>query len=392
MKKFVFLIVCVSMLFGSVYAQTRHTANTKIYYAVDKKPFFPGGNQARLAFFARHIRYPQDALNNHITGKVYASFIVEPDGSISHIKILKGLGYGCDAEFKRLILLMPKWKPGIVGGKPVRSYVTQVISFRMEGSVSQEEKIYTRVDSLPVFAVGKAGIEHFLISHLWYPKRTVKRQVVDTVFVSFVVERDCRIKHLKLIRPKAKKDAYNYEALRVVSLLPVLHPAILHGKPVPVKLYVPVVFDHKNVDMKGGHYKTVEYNFMEYKYFVPKGHLPVIYVPGEKDTTRRIYTHKKLDKMPQFPGGLSHLMHYLTEHIKYPAAALDKGCSGTVVLSFVVETDGSISNIKVLMGVCPLLNTEAVKVVEGMPKWVPGRLKGKPVRVSFNLPVRFSIN
>ena len=390
MKKFIFLFFCVPMLFGGVSAQNRPTANTKIYYNFDKKPSFPGGNQARLTFFARHIRYPQDALNNNISGKVYASFIVEPDSSITHIKILKSLGYGCDAELKRLILLMPKWNPGIVGGKPVRSYVTQVVSFQMKNPSTQKGKIYTKVDSLPVLAVGKAGIEHFLISHLWYPKRTVKRQVTDTVFVSFVVEPDSSIKQLELIPPKAKKNAYDYEALRVVSLLPVLRPAMLHGKPVPVKLYVPVVFDHKNVDMKGGHYKTEEYNFMEYKYFVPKGHLPVFYVPG-KDITGRIYTYETLDKKPQFPGGLSELMRYLTEHIKYPAAARDKGCSGTVILRFVVETDGSISNVKVLMGVCPSLNTEAVKVVSGMPKWIPGRLKGKPVRVLFNLPVRFSM-
>ncbi len=390
MKKYFVFILCVSLLFGNFTARAQQPADTAVHYAVDRKPDFPGHHEAYLQFVATLLHYPKEAKEKGISGKVFISFVVERDGSLSHLKILKGIGYGCDTEVLRVFRLMPKWNPGLVKGRPVRAYAARMVSFLMKKPAVPDNNIYTHVDSLPVFAVGKEGVEHFLLSHLWYPKRTVKHDKTDTVKVSFVVEKDRTITNLKLMPEKQNKDAYDYEALRVVSLLPVAHPAILNGKPVRERLYVPVVFDHKNVVLKGGHYKTVGYNFMEYKYFVPKGHLPVIYVPGE-DITERVYTHEKLDKMPQFPGGLLHLMRYLSEHIKYPAAAMDNGCSGTVVLHFVVETDGSISNIKVLMGVCPSLDNEAIKVVSGMPKWIPGHIKGKPVRVSFNLPVKFSM-
>jgi TonB family protein len=398
-KRFFLLISCVLIFFGSIYAQNVSVADTTIHYAFNKKPVFPGGDQARIAFLARHIHYPQDALDHAISGNVYTSFIVEPDGSISHIKILRGLGYGCDAEAKRVLSLMTKWNPGLVKGKPVRSYVTQVISFQMKDN----EKAYTHVDQLPVFAVGKAGIEHYLTNHLWYPAQMVKRQEVDTVLVGFEVGPYGLISHLRLIPPKAKKDAYDYEALRVVPLLPVLHPAMLHGKPVAVKLYVPVVFDHQNIRLRGGMYKTVKYDAVKFRYFIPKGHLPEMYkvekkdrllqFPGRNektDTTGPIFS--VVDKMPQFPGGLTYLMRYLKENIKYPVDARATGCNGRVILHFVVEPDGSISNVQVLKSVCPSLDNEAVRVVEKMPKWIPGSLKGKPVRVGFILPVRFSFD
>ncbi len=88
MKKLSFFILCVSLLTGSVSILAQAPADTTIYYAFDKKPSFPGGNDARITFLAQHIRYPMEAKDNHVTGKVYASFIVEPNGTVTHIKIL----------------------------------------------------------------------------------------------------------------------------------------------------------------------------------------------------------------------------------------------------------------------------------------------------------------
>lgn len=403
MKNSSLFILCVSLLFGSIYTQAQQIADTNVYYAFDKKPEFPGGNQAMMKFIATHIRYPDEARNQGVTGNVYASFVVEPDGSLSHVKIIKGLGFGCNAEVKRIIFLMPKWQPGLVGGKPVRSYVTQEVSFRMKpwGNVTRGDRIYTKVDSLPTFAVGKQGVEHFLISRLWYPKRTVRRNVVDTVYVNFVVEKDNRITQIRLMKPKTYMNAYDFEAIRVVSLLPVVRPAILDNKPARCRLYVPVVFDHKDVHLNGGQYKTAEYNFQEYKYFVPKDHMPIIHL-SEKQSVQNTKIQKDslvpdtgqifvvVEKMPHFPGGPGAFMQYLAKHTHYPAEAVKKGCIGRIFINFVIERDGSISHIKVLRGICPSLDKEAVSVIKNMPKWIPGYQRGKPVRVSFNLPIKFT--
>ena len=99
-----------------------------------------------------------------------------------------------------------------------------------------------------------------------------------------------------------------------------------------------------------------------------------------------------VEVMPQFPGGQIAMLKYLMENIKYPEQAMKEGIQGRVTVRFIVEKDGSISDVKPILSVHPLLNKEAVRVVESMPKWSPGKQNGKPVRVRFNVPVMFKLN
>lgn len=99
-----------------------------------------------------------------------------------------------------------------------------------------------------------------------------------------------------------------------------------------------------------------------------------------------------VEVMPQYPGGQIAMMKYIMENIKYPKQAMKERIQGRVTVRFIVEKDGSISDVKPILSVHPLLNKEAVRVVESMPKWTPGKHNGKPVRVRFNLPVMFKLN
>lgn len=99
-----------------------------------------------------------------------------------------------------------------------------------------------------------------------------------------------------------------------------------------------------------------------------------------------------VEVMPQFPGGQIAMLKYIMENIKYPEQAMKEGIQGRVAVRFIVEKDGSISDVKPILSVHPLLNKEAVRVVESMPKWTPGKQNGKPVRVRYNLPVMFKLN
>ena len=99
-----------------------------------------------------------------------------------------------------------------------------------------------------------------------------------------------------------------------------------------------------------------------------------------------------VEVMPQFPGGQIAMLKYIMENIKYPEQAMKEGIQGRVTVRFIVEKDGSISDVKPVLSVHPLLNKEAVRVVESMPKWTPGKQNGKPVRVRFNVPVMFKLN
>lgn len=96
------------------------------------------------------------------------------------------------------------------------------------------------------------------------------------------------------------------------------------------------------------------------------------------------------DQMPVYPGGQAAIMQYLTKEVKYPAEALKKGISGNVLVQFVVGKKGKLSDFKVVRGVDPLLDAEALRAVKGLPgKWIGGRNKGKRVRVLYTIPVNF---
>ena len=95
------------------------------------------------------------------------------------------------------------------------------------------------------------------------------------------------------------------------------------------------------------------------------------------------------EKPPMFPGGPSAMNKFLSKNIEYPTMARESGIQGTVYLSFVVEIDGSITDVKAVRGIEGGCNEEAVRVVKKMPKWTPGEQRGRAVRVQFSIPIKF---
>ncbi len=98
-----------------------------------------------------------------------------------------------------------------------------------------------------------------------------------------------------------------------------------------------------------------------------------------------------VEQMPEFPGGEEALYKYLAGNITYPQMAKESGIQGRVYVTFIVEQDGSISDVRVLRGIGGGCDEESIRVVKAMPKWKPGKQRGKPVRVQYNLPVKFSL-
>jgi len=95
--------------------------------------------------------------------------------------------------------------------------------------------------------------------------------------------------------------------------------------------------------------------------------------------------------MPEFPGGIAALMQFLRNNIRYPVLAIENNIQGRVVLQFIVNTDGSIVDIQVVRSIDPLLDREAIRVVQTMPHWRPGKQGNQPVRVRFTLPIKFQL-
>lgn len=99
----------------------------------------------------------------------------------------------------------------------------------------------------------------------------------------------------------------------------------------------------------------------------------------------------KVEENPEFPGGEKALLYWVANEIKYPSEALRNEVEGIVYVNFIVDRDGGISNARVLRAVDPALDEEALRVVSNLPKWQPGMQRGKPVRVSFTIPIRFKL-
>ena len=117
-------------------------------------------------------------------------------------------------------------------------------------------------------------------------------------------------------------------------------------------------------------------------------------ITAESSAPKKVFTGKVfyiVEQMPSFPGGLAELMKWLDSHVRYPTAAIRDGIQGRVFVSFIVEPDGSISNVKLVRSVDVNLDREALRVVSEMPNWTPGKQGGNKVRVRYSLPIAFRL-
>ncbi|MDR0430205.1 MAG: energy transducer TonB [Tannerellaceae bacterium] len=155
--------------------------------------------------------------------------------------------------------------------------------------------------------------------------------------------------------------------------------------PAPVVAEVLTVVDD-NVELDQQEILSSEDNQMEAQ--VQTYVAPAV-VEEEEESAQQIFT--VVEEMPQFPGGEGELLKYLGRSIKYPVIAQENGIQGRVVCGFIVNRDGTVVDVEVLRGVDPSLDKEAIRVINAMPKWTPGKQRGKPVRVKFTVPVTFRL-
>src|SRR5690554_4517484 len=226
----------------------------EIFVVVEDMPEYPGGVDAMMRFLGETIRYPFEAMTNGIQGRVICNFVIEKDGSVSDVQIVRGIDPHLDDEAIRVIEAMPKWKPGMQKKEIVRTRFTLPIVFRLTGDVDDNQK-------------------------------TSDNSSVPTEDIFVVVE-----------------------------------------------------------------------------------------------------------QQPEYPDGVEAMMKFLVDSVRYPIEAQEKGIQGRVIVNFVVNKDGSITDVNVVRGVDPSIDAEAVRVIESMPKWKPGKQRGKEVNVRYTLPVSFKLD
>jgi TonB family protein len=233
------------------------------------------------------------------------------------------------------------------------------------------DNVFVVVEEMPQFPGGMQGLTEYLSENLRYPVEAREKNVQGTVLVSFVVQADGRVTDATIL--KGVGAGYNGEARRVVAAMPPWQPGRQGGKAVAVRYSLPLRFGQDGVLIEGSGSNSL-----------------IVPPPPPPPADDIVFT--AVEEMPEFPGGMEGLTEYLSENLKYPAQAREKNVQGTVLVGFVVQADGTITDATILKGVGAGCDGEARRVVAAMPPWQPGRQGGKAVAVRYSLPLRFVTN
>lgn len=169
----------------------------------------------------------------------------------------------------------------------------------------------------------------------------------------------------------------------------IIPPTVQETTPPPPPPPAPVIEEIINIVEDNKEIEQVEIQSSEDDSNVAQEFMQMPAPVEEEETTSEIFT--VVETMPQFPGGESALLQFINKSVKYPVIAQENGIQGRVIIAFVIEKDGTVADAVVVRGVDPSLDREALRVVNAMPKWSPGKQRGKPVRVKYTLPVTFRL-
>lgn len=240
-----------------------------IFDVVETQPNPPGGMAGWNKYLSENLKYPTQARRMGIEGTVIVVFVINTDGSIQDVEVMRGIGGGCDEEVIRIVKGSPKWTPGMQRGKPVNTRMRLSIRFKLGGGNPS-------VDSTGV------------------------------------------------------------------GLIPIPLPASLDEQD-PTKESTEVFFD-------------------------------------------------VLDTPPSPIGGLEAWQRYLSLNLTYPTSARMKGIQGTVLVSFIVNTDGTVDGVELVQGIGGGCDEEAIRIIKGSPRWTPGMMNGQAVRTRMRLPLSFRLS
>ena len=250
-----------------------------------------------------------------------------------------------------------------------------LLSFCQKNAIAQDDQTiynFVSMETPPTYPGGMVSFYKFLGENVKYPKQAKDENIQGNVFVSFTIEKDGSLNDIVVNKPLG--GGTDEEAVRVLKLSKKWNPGVQNGKVVRVKYNLPIRFKIPGrTPTTTGLSTTV----------TPS-------VVSANDTT--IYNFVKVENPPTYPGGMEEFYKFLAENIKYPELAKENKVYGNVFMSFVVEKDGSISNIKVDRKLGSGTDEEAVRVLELSQRWFPGTINKTPIRVKYNIPVKFSLN
>ena len=349
--------------------------NDTIYLAVTKKPTFTGGNYALYKFKSENLKYPDAAKTNFLEGRVTVQFIINENGALSDFSIPMsgGICPSIDAEALRVAKLMPAWLPGKENNRAVKVRSSASFNFDLPSSGNStnvaSKDVFVVVEDMPLFPGGDSTLMKFIADNIQYPKNAKEKNIQGRVILRFCVTYEGNISKVGVL--KGVDTELNAEAIRVIKILPKWQPGMQGEKPVNVWYAVPISFKLSGPDQP----KTPQTQTV----LPPPPPPPVPSMPGG------------YDEPPVFNGGEAALFKFVQSAMIYPKEAKEKGITGTVVINFCVTETGAIDNVNIRESVDPFLDAEALRIVKLIPNWQPGKLKGAPLKVFYNLPIIFKL-
>lgn len=244
------------------------TPDNPIFEVVEHTPEFTGGGMpALMEYLSKNIKYPEAAMKKGIQGRGIVQFVVEKDGSITNVKILRGVDPELDKEAVRVVSAMPKWKPGTQRGEAVRVRFTVPVMFRLtedkipvkyapienkinelvvvgyapEGTtVPEEGTIFEVVEQMPEYPGGMPAMMEFISKNIKYPAAAQQAKIQGRVTIQFIVNTEGNIINPRVLR--SADPLLDAEAIRLTTIMPKWKPGMQRGQAVNVKYTVPIMF------------------------------------------------------------------------------------------------------------------------------------------------------
>ena len=331
------------------------------------------GMEALMKYFDKHVSQSV-VTEDGVHSKMIMQIVFNQGGELAEVKVLEGVDAATDAEAVRVMRNIPRSVSEKLKGDTISFAFTVPVKFsvtplkegmRQSGSVvtisekSSRAKRTSKVPRLedygvPEFPGGREAEMKFLAENMRYPQEAREKGIEGKVIVKFTVSDETgEIQNPRVVR--SVHPALDAEALRLVKAMPRWTVA---------------------KDPDKGKLKSVEIE------------MPIEFKLDGQPLSK---VYDKVNELPQFPGGNHALFQFIKDNQRYPQIAKESGIQGRVILQFVVDETGKVSDPKVLRSVDPSLDAEAIRIVKAMPRWTPGMQDGKAVAVRYTLPVNFSL-
>lgn len=354
------------------------------------QPTFMGGNVLKFnQWVDKNITFPAEALADGFSGVCKARYTIGKQGKITEVEILESPHVAISKAVDSLLKAAPAWTPATEKGDTVavaidisvnmnaklskaqlakmtiRNTYPGIEEERFFGTPTQHASFNNACDILPKFEGGDIrAFRGWVVHNLTNNIRNL-RTIYGTALFSFEVDTDGSVKDIKVV--KSSNDELAQKVVEIISKSPTWTPGTLKGTPKSHQFRIPITF---------------------------KGQGSVTLQPAQMvDSTNMEDTpYLVAEQMPRFEGGdLNSFRNWVQGNLVYPQDAARFKVQGRVIVDFVIERDGSLTNINVIKNPYSPLTKEVIRVLGESPKWTPGMIGGKPVRVRYTLPTDFKI-